>query len=160
MHWSGGSGSSSRQDVPGEGDGRTRSVGICARLARGPDKSHGPNRVVADEYAAVSAKIDALYAQPPALSAPTTRALAWPGCAAKRTPVCSATGRVWAPPGRADCCLESVGETCAFRTGTEFLPILVHQRDHVCDHGQADRPALFDGLIRHVETGPATTERS
>jgi hypothetical protein len=83
------------------------------------------NRVVADEYAAVRAKIDALYGQPPALPA------------------------------------ESACETCAyFRTGTEFLPILVRQRDHARDHGQADRAALFDGLIQRAGTGPATPERS
>ena len=45
-------------------------------------------------------------------------------------------------------------------TGTEFLPILTRQRDHARDHGQADRAALFDGLIQRAETGPATTERS
>ena len=66
------------------------------------------NRVVADEYAAVSAKIDALYGQPPALR-PTTRPPAWPGSAAKRTPGCSATAcapglpnwtAAWSPPAR------------------------------------------------------------
>jgi hypothetical protein len=63
-------------------------------------------------------------------------------------------GRAGLPPG--------VGrETCAyFRTGTEFLPILARQRDHARDHGQADRAALFDGLIQRAETGPVTTERS
>jgi hypothetical protein len=45
-----------------------------------------------------------------------------------------------------------------FRTGTEFLPILVRQRDHARDHGQADRAALLDGLIQRAETGPATTD--
>jgi hypothetical protein len=39
-------------------------------------------------------------------------------------------------------------ETCSyFRTGTEFLPVLIRQRDHAQDHGQPDRAALFDGLI-------------
>jgi hypothetical protein len=47
-----------------------------------------------------------------------------------------------------------------FRTGTEFLPILIRQRDHARDHGQADRAALFDGLIHRAEAGPATTEES
>src|SRR5262249_37701086 len=53
---------------------------------------------------------------------PTTRPPAWPGCAAKHTPGCSATA---VPPARrADRRLESACETCAyFRTGTEFLPI-------------------------------------
>lgn len=39
-----------------------------------------------------------------------------------------------------------------FRTGTEFLPTLTRQRDHAADHGQPDRAALFDGLIRRVDT--------
>ena len=43
--------------------------------------------------------------------------------------------------------------TCAyFRAGTEFLPILIRQRDHARDHGQAERAALFDGLIQRAET--------
>jgi len=64
-------------------------------------------------------------------------------------------------PPDLDCRLESACETCAyFRTGTEFLPILVRQRDHARDHGQADRAALFDGLIHRAQAGPATTERS
>ena len=57
--------------------------------------------------------------------------------------------------------MESACETCAyFRTGTEFLPILIRQRDHARDHEQPGREALFDGLIQRAETGPATTERS
>jgi uncharacterized membrane protein len=62
-------------------------------------------------------------------------------------------------PAELDCRMESACETCAyFRTGTEFLPILVHQRDHARDHGQPDRAALFDGLIQRAGTGPATTD--
>ena len=64
-------------------------------------------------------------------------------------------------PAELDCRLESACETCAyFRTGTEFLPILIRQRDHARDHDQADRAVLFDGLIQRAETGPATTGRS
>ena len=64
-------------------------------------------------------------------------------------------------PAELDCRLESACETCAyFRAGTEFLPILVRQRDHARDHGQPDRAALFDGLIQRAGTGPATTGRS
>jgi hypothetical protein len=32
------------------------------------------------------------------------------------------------------------------------LRVLVRQRDHARDHGQADRAALFDGLIPRAET--------
>ena len=117
------------------------------------------NRVVADEYAQVSAKIDALYGQPPALPADYESA----GMARLRreTHARMLGNGLCTRPAELDCRMESACETCAyFRTGTEFLPILVRQRDHARDHGQADRAALFDGLIQHAETGPATTERS
>ncbi len=64
-------------------------------------------------------------------------------------------------PAELDCRLQSACQTCAyFRTSTEFLPILVRQRDHARDHRQAGRVALFNGLIQRAEAGPATTERS
>jgi len=117
------------------------------------------NRVVADEYAQVSAKIDALYGQPPALPADYEST----GMARLRRETHArmlGNGLCTRPP-ELDCRLESACETCAyFRTGTEFLPILVRQRDHARDHGQAGRAALFDGLIQRAETGPAATERS
>jgi site-specific recombinase XerD len=117
------------------------------------------NRVVADEYAAVSAKIDALYGQPPALPADyeSTGMARLRREAHARMPGNGLCTR----PVELDCRMESACETCAyFRTSTEFLPILVRQRDHARDHGQAGRAALFDGLIQRAETGPAATERS
>jgi len=117
------------------------------------------NRVVADEYAQVSAKIDALCGQPPALPADyETTGMA----RLRREAHARMLGNgLCTRPAELDCRLESACETCAyFRTGTEFLPILVRQRDHARDHGQADRAALFDGLIQRAEAGPATTERS
>jgi len=117
------------------------------------------NRAVADEYAAVSAKIDALYGQPPELPADYETT----GMARLRRETHArmlGNGLCTRPPDL-DCRLESACETCAyFRTGTEFLPILVRQRDHARDHGQAGRAALFDGLIHRAQAGPATTERS
>jgi site-specific recombinase XerD len=112
------------------------------------------NRVVADEYAAVSAKIDALYGQPPELPADYETT----GMARLRRETCArmlGNGLCTRPP-ELDCRLETACETCAyFRTGTQFLPILTRQRDHAQDHGQADRAALFDELIQR-----AATERS
>jgi len=109
------------------------------------------NRVVADEYAAVSVKIDALYGQPPQLPADYESA----GMARLRREAHArmlGNGLCTRPP-QLDCRLESACETCAyFRTGPEFLPILARQRDHARDHGQADRAALFDELIQHAET--------
>jgi site-specific recombinase XerD len=109
------------------------------------------DRVVADEYAAVSAKIDALYGQAPQLPADyETTGMA----RLRREAHARMLGNgLCTRPAELDCRLESACETCAyFRTGTEFLPILTRQRDHARDHGQAGRAALFDGLIQRAET--------
>jgi site-specific recombinase XerD len=109
------------------------------------------NRVVADEYAAVSAKIDALYGQAPQLPADyETTGMA----RLRREAHARMLGNgLCTRPAELDCRLESACETCAyFRTGTQFLPILTRQRDHARDHGQASRAALFDGLIQRAET--------
>ena len=108
------------------------------------------NRVVADEYAAVSAKIDALYGQPPDLPADyETTGMA----KLRREAHARMLGNgLCTRPAELDCRMESACETCSyFRTGTQFLPILTRQRDHARDHGQAGRAALFDGLIQHAE---------
>jgi site-specific recombinase XerD len=111
------------------------------------------NRVVADEYAAVSAKIDALYGQPPALPADyETTGMA----RLRREAHARMLGNgLCTRPAELDCRLESACETCAyFRTGTEFLPILVRQRDHAQDHDQTDRAELFSKIIQNVEKAP------
>jgi site-specific recombinase XerD len=109
------------------------------------------NRVVADEYAAVTAKIDALYGQPPELPADYETT----GMARLRREAHArmlGNGLCTRPPDL-DCRLESACETCAyFRTGPQFLPILTRQRDHAHDHGQNDRAALFGDLIQRAET--------
>ena len=109
------------------------------------------NRVVADEYAAVSAKIDALYGQPPALPADYETT----GMARLRR---EATARMLGnglctPPVELERRMESACETCAyFRTSVEFLPTLTRQRDHAAERGQTERIELFDGLIQHAGT--------
>jgi hypothetical protein len=117
------------------------------------------NRVAAGEYAAVSAKTGALYGQPPELPAGYESA----GMARLRREAHArmlGTG-LCARPAELDCRMESACETCAyFRPGTEFLPILVRQRDHARNHGQAGRAALSGGLVQRAGAGPATTERS
>ncbi len=108
------------------------------------------NRVVADEYAAVSAKIDALYGQPPALPADyETTGMA----RLRREAHARMLGNgLCTRPAELDCRMESACETCAyFRTSTEFLPILIRQRDHAQDHGQTDRADLFTKIIQNVE---------
>ena len=113
------------------------------------------NRVVADEYAAVSAQIDALYGQQPELPADyETTGMA----RLRREAHARMLGNgLCTRPAELDCRLESACETCAyFRTGTEFLPILTRQHDHARHHGQTDRAALSDGLIHRAQAGPAT----
>jgi len=108
------------------------------------------NRVVADEYAAVSAKIDALYGQQPELPADYETT----GMARLRR---EATARMLGNglctrPVELDCRMESACETCAyFRTSVQFLPTLTRQRDHAQQRGQTERAALFDGLIQRLD---------
>jgi site-specific recombinase XerD len=108
------------------------------------------NRVVADEYAAVSAKIDALYGQQPQLPADYETT----GMARLRreTHARMLGNGLCTRPVELDCRMESACETCAyFRTNVQFLPTLTQQRDHARERGQTQRAALFDGLIRRVE---------
>jgi site-specific recombinase XerD len=108
------------------------------------------NRVVADEYAAVSAQIDALYGQPPELPADyETTGMA----RLRREAHARMLGNgLCTRPVELDCRMESACETCAyFRTSVEFLPTLTRQRDHARERGQDERAALFDGLIRRAE---------
>jgi hypothetical protein len=60
-----------------------------------------------------------------------------------------------ARPPELDCRMESACETCSyFRTGTEFLPVLIRQRDHAQDHGQHERANLLKGLIDNIDQPP------
>ena len=109
------------------------------------------NRVVADEYQAISAKIDALYGQQLELPADyETNGMA----RLRREATARMLGNgLCTRPVELDCRMESACETCSyFRTSVEFLPILTRQRDHAAERGQTDRAALFDGLITQAET--------
>jgi hypothetical protein len=109
------------------------------------------DRVVADEYQAISEKIDALYGQQLELLADYETT----GMAKLRREAHArirGNGRCTRPV-QLDCRMESACESCAyFRNSTEFLPILTRQRDHAQDHGQTERAALFDGLIARTQT--------
>jgi site-specific recombinase XerD len=108
------------------------------------------NRVVADEYQAVSAQIDALYGQPPQLPADyettgMTRLRREAHARMLGNGLCTR-------PVQLDCRMESACETCSyFQTTIEFRPTLQRQADHARDHGQPDRAALFDQLIQRVD---------
>lgn len=107
------------------------------------------DRVVADEYEAVSAQVDALYntagisgALPAEIeTAAMTRLRKEAHARMLGNGLCTR-------PVELECRMESACETCAyFRTGPEFVPVLLRQRDHALEHGQTDRVSLFDELV-------------
>jgi hypothetical protein len=115
------------------------------------------DRVVADEYEAVTTQIDALYntaAIPGALpaeieTAAMTRLRQEAHARMLGNGLCTR-------PAELECRMESACETCAyFRTGPEFVPVLLRQRDHARQHGQTDRAELFDNLLNR--TGEASS---
>ena len=110
------------------------------------------DRVVADEYNAVSAQIDALYATaavPGALpaeieTAAMTRLRKEAHSRMLGNGLCTR-------PVELECRMESACETCAyFQTGPEFVPVLLRQRDHARDNDQTDRVDLFEGLLQRI----------
>jgi site-specific recombinase XerD len=111
------------------------------------------DRVVADEYEAISAKIDALYGQAQKLAAELeTVSMA----RLRREAHARMLGNgLCTRPVELECRMESACETCAyFTTGPEFVPVLLRQRDHARDHNQPDRAALFEQIIQQAETTP------
>jgi site-specific recombinase XerD len=108
------------------------------------------NRVVADEYQAISAKIDALYGQAAELPADyETTGMA----RLRREAHARMLGNgLCTRPVQLDCRMESACETCSyFQTTIEFRPTLQRQHDHARDHGQPERAALFDQLLQQVD---------
>ena len=109
------------------------------------------DRVVADEYEAISAKIDALYGQAQKLAADLeTVSMAR---LRRETHARMLGNGLCNRPVQLECRMESACETCSyFSTGPQFVPVLLRQRDHARDHNQPDRAALFDQIIQQVET--------
>ena len=110
------------------------------------------NRVVADEYQAVSAKIDALYGQEVELPADYETT----GMARLRKEAHARMlgNGLCTRPVELDCRMESACETCSyFQTSIEFKPTLTRQRDHAKTNGQTDRAALFDSLLDRLHEG-------
>jgi integrase len=105
------------------------------------------NRVVADEYEAVSAKVEALYK--PVLPADAEG----PNMKKLRTEVhYRLLGNGWCTrPVELDCSFESICENCThFATNKTFQPVLIKQRDHAKRNGQTGRAHLFTTLIEKV----------
>ncbi len=110
------------------------------------------DRVVADEYEAVTKQIDLLYntagiggALPAEIeTAAMTRLRREAHARMLGNGLCTR-------PVELECRMESACETCAyFQTGPEFVPVILRQRDHARDHHQPDREALFDGLLERI----------
>ncbi|MBC7595366.1 MAG: tyrosine-type recombinase/integrase [Kineosporiaceae bacterium] len=110
------------------------------------------DRTVADQYFAVTEKVEALYSknQPAVLSAedePT----------AMRKLRAEAHRRMLgngycARPVELDCHFESICESCTFFVTTiEFRPTLQAQRDDATGKGQIGRQKIFDGLLQRLD---------
>ena len=115
------------------------------------------DRVVADEYEAVTAQIDALYntagtpgALPAAIeTAAMTRLRQEAHARMLGNGLCTR-------PVELECRMESACETCTyFKTGPEFVPVLLRQRDHARDRHQPDRVALFDRILETIDGHPS-----
>jgi integrase len=119
------------------------------------------NRTVADEYHAVTAKVEALYNQPAALGAdaegPTMRRV--------RAEHHRMLGNGWCTrPAELDCSFETICESCAFFAPTiEVRPRLQDQADHAAVHDRPQQAALYQHLADQAAAGvgspayPATT---
>jgi hypothetical protein len=115
------------------------------------------DRVVADEYESVSAQIDALYntagtgpgALPAEIETATMTRLR------KESHARMLGNGMCTRPVELECRMESACETCAYyRTGPEFVPVLLRQRDHARKNGQTDRAELFESLVAKVIEAP------
>ena len=107
------------------------------------------NRTVADEYFAVTDKVETLYGQAPALPADAIG----PKMARLRREHNRLLGNGYCTrPPELDCAFESVCETCAFfQTSIAFRPTLQAQHDDAQTKGQSHRAELFTSLLHRVD---------
>src|SRR5215471_2545513 len=108
------------------------------------------NRTVADEYFAVSEKVEALYDAPRELPAGAEGAemRRLRGEMHRRM---LGNGYCARPVGL-DCHFESICESCTFfQTTIEFRPTLARQRDDAACKGQIGRQKIFDGLLARLK---------
>jgi site-specific recombinase XerD len=109
--------------------------------------------VVADEYASVSAHIDALYGHIPTGALPADVETAAMTRLRHEAHARMLGNGLCTRPAELDCRMETVCETCVyFDTGPEFVPVLLRQRDHARERHQTDRADLYDTLIERAET--------
>ncbi len=107
------------------------------------------SRTVADEYFAVTDKVDALYGQAPVLPADAIG----PKMARLRREHHRMLGNGYCTrPAELDCAFESICQTCTFfQTSIEFRPALQAQHDHAANHGQDRRQQLFGKLLSRLD---------
>jgi len=112
------------------------------------------NRTVADEYFAVTDKVEALYGQPRALPADAIG----PKMARLRREHHRLLGNGYCTrPAELDCAFESICENCAFfQTSIEFRPTLQAQHDHAASHRQPHRADLFQRLLNTMNASQAS----
>lgn len=105
---------------------------------------------MADEYFAVTSKVEALYDQPKALPADAegTKMRRLRAEAHRRM-----LGNGYcARPIELDCTFESICETCTyFQTTIEFRPSLQRQRDDAAAKSQTGRQQLFESLLARLD---------
>ena len=111
------------------------------------------SRTVADEYFAVTEKVEALYGQDPVLPADAIG----PEMARLRREHRKMLGNGWCTrPPELDCAFESICETCTFfQTSIEFRPTLQTQHDDAIAKHQDHRGQLFASLL--ARTGQDTS---
>jgi len=106
------------------------------------------SRTVADEYFAVSEKVEALYGQPAQLPADA----AGPKMTRLRREHHRLLGNGWCTrPPQLDCAFEAICETCSyFQTSIEFRPVLQAQHDDAITKHQDHRGQLFASLLARI----------
>jgi site-specific recombinase XerD len=112
------------------------------------------NRTVADEYFALSEKVETLYGQPKTLPADA----AGPKMARLRRDHHRLLGNGYCTrPPELDRAFEAICETCTFfQTSIEFRPILQRQHDDAATKHQTHRADLFDRLLTRVDRQEAS----
>jgi site-specific recombinase XerD len=107
------------------------------------------SRTVADEYFAVTGKVEALYGQDPVLPADAIG----PKMARLRREHHRLLGNGWCTrPPELDCAFESICETCTyFQTSIEFRPTLAAQHDDALAKHQDHRGQLFASLLARLD---------
>ena len=112
------------------------------------------SRTVADEYFAVSEKVEALYGQAPVLPADAIG----PKMTRLRREHHRLLGNGWCTrPPQLDCAFESICETCTyFQTSIEFRPGLAAQHHDAQAKHQTSREQLFAQLLTRIDDNQAS----